>query len=46
MAKVTYRPARWLVYRGQLDVDAERLILKEMLKGYYGPRTSLYGSLF
>jgi len=44
MAKVTYRPAAWLVYRGQLDAEAERLILTEMLRGYYGPRTSLYGS--
>ena len=44
MAKVTYRPARWLVYRDQLDAEAERLILTEMLKGDYGPRTSLYGS--
>ena len=44
MAKVTYRPAGWLVYRGQLDAQAERLILTEMLKGEYGPRTSLYGS--
>jgi len=44
MAKVTYRPAGWLVYRGQLDAQAERLILMEMLKGEYGPRTSLYGS--
>jgi hypothetical protein len=33
MAKVTYRPAGWLVYRGQLDAEAERLILTEMLKG-------------
>jgi len=45
MAKVTYRPARWLVYRGQLDAEAERLILTEMLRGDHGPRTSLYGSL-
>ena len=44
MKKVTYRPARWLVYRGQLDAEAERLILTEMLKGASGPRTSLYGS--
>ena len=44
MGKVTYRPPGWLVYRGQLDVEAERLILIEMLKGAYGPRTSLYGS--
>jgi len=44
MAKVTYRPVGWLVYRGQLDAEAERLILTEMLKGEYGPRTSLYGS--
>ena len=44
MAKVTYRPAGWLVYRGQLDAEAERLILTEMLMGEYGPRTSLYGS--
>jgi len=44
MEKVTYRPARWLVYRGQLDAEAERLILTEMLKGASGPRTSLYGS--
>ena len=43
MAKVRYRPAGWLVYRGQLDAEAERLILIEMLKGAYGPRTSLYG---
>jgi len=43
MAKVTYRPAGWLVYRGQLDAEAERLILTEMLKWDYGPRTSLYG---
>ena len=45
MEKVTYRPARWLVYRGQLDAEAERLILTEMLKGKFGSRTSLYGSL-
>jgi len=44
MAKVTYRPPGWLVYRGQLDAEAERLILTEMLKGDYGPITSLYGS--
>ena len=44
MAKVTYRPPGWLIYRGQLDAEAERLILIEMLKGAYGPRTSLYGS--
>jgi len=44
MEKVTYRPARWLVYQGQLDAEAERLILTEMLKGASGPRTSLYGS--
>ena len=44
MAKVRYRPAGWLVYRGQLDAEAERLILTEMLKGDYGPRTYLYGS--
>jgi len=44
MAKVTYRPVGWLVYQGQLDAEAERLILTEMLKGEYGPRTSLYGS--
>ena len=44
MEKVTYRPARWLVYRDQLDAEAERLILTEMLKGASGPRTSLYGS--
>ena len=44
MAKVRYRPAGWLVYRGQLDAEAERLILVEMLKGASGPRTSLYGS--
>jgi len=45
MEKVTYRPARWLVYRGQLDAEAERLILMEMLKGEFGIRSSfLYGS--
>jgi len=46
MAKVTYRPARWLIYRGQLDAEAERLILMEMLmKGECGIRSSfLYGS--
>jgi len=45
MEKVTYRPARWLVYRGQLDAEAERLILTEMLKGEFGIRSSfLYGS--
>ena len=44
MAKVAYRPPGWLVYRGQLDAAAERLILTEMLKGDDGPRTSLYGS--
>ena len=44
MAKVAYRPPGWLVYRGQLDAEAERLILIEMLKGHDGPRTSLYGS--
>ena len=44
MAKVTYRPPGWLIYRGQLDAEAERLILTEMLKGASGPRTSLYGS--
>jgi len=43
MAKVAYRPAGWLVYRGQLDAEAERLILTEMLRGAYRP--SLYGSL-
>ena len=43
MAKVIYRPPGWRVYQGQLDEEAERLILTEMLKGYYGPRTSLYG---
>ena len=37
MKKVTYRPARWLVYRGQLDAEAERLILTEMLKGALPP---------
>ena len=45
MAKVTYRPARWLVHQGQLDAEAERLILMEILKGTYGPRTTLYGPL-
>jgi len=44
MAKVTYRPAGWLVYRGQLDAEAERVILTEMLRGKDGPKTSLYGS--
>jgi len=44
MAKVTYRPVGWLVYRDRFDAEAERLILTEMLKGYYGPRTSLYGT--
>jgi len=44
MAKVAYRPAGWLVYRGQFDAEAERLILTEMLKGEFGPRVSLYGS--
>ena len=45
MEKVTYRPARWLVYQGQLDAEAERLILMEMLKGEFGIRSSfLYGS--
>ena len=44
MAKVSYRPAAWLVHRGQLDAEAERLILTEMLKGCGGPKTSLYGS--
>ena len=44
MAKVTYRPPGWLVYQGQLDAEAEGLILTEMLKGCDGPRTSLYGS--
>jgi len=44
MAKVRYRPPGWLVYRGQLDAEAERLILTEMLKGYDGPRTYLYGT--
>jgi len=43
MQKVTYRPAGWLVYQGQLDAEAERLILTEMLKGCDGLRTSLYG---
>ena len=43
MAKVTYRPPGWLVYRGQLDAEAERLILVEMLKGASEPTTSLYG---
>jgi len=43
MEKVTYRPAGWLVYRGQLDAEAERPILTEMLKGEFGPRASLYG---
>jgi len=44
MAKVTYRPPGWLIYRGQLDAEAERVILTEMLKGDDGPRASLYGS--
>ena len=44
MAKVVYRPVRWLIYRGRLDAEAERLILTEILKGTYGPKTSLYGS--
>jgi len=44
MGKVTYRPPGWLVYRGQLDAEMERLILMEMLKRYDEPRTSLYGS--
>jgi hypothetical protein len=44
MAKVTYRPAGWLVYRGQLDAEAERLILTEMLREIDGLRPSLYGS--
>jgi len=44
MAKVTYRPAAWLVHRGQLDDAAERVILTEMLQGCDGQRTSLYGS--
>ena len=43
MAKVRYRPPGWLVYQGQLDAEAERLILTEMLRGNDGPRTSLYG---
>jgi len=43
MEKVTYRPAGWRVYRGQLDAEAERPILTEMLKGEFGPRASLYG---
>jgi len=43
MAKVTYRPARWLVHQGQLDAEAERVILTEMLRGKDGPRTTLYG---
>ena len=44
MEKVTYRPPGWRVYQGQLDAEGERLILTEMLKGYHGPRASLYGS--
>jgi len=44
MAKVVYRPVRWLIYRGRLDAEGERLILTEILKGTYGPKTSLYGS--
>jgi len=44
MAKVRYRPAGWLVYQGQLDAEAERVILTEMLRGAYGKRPSLYGS--
>jgi len=43
MEKVTYRPAAWLVYRGQLDAEAERLILTEMLKWQDGLMPSLYG---
>ena len=43
MAKVTYRPPGWRVYRGQLDADAERLILTEILKEDDGPRKYLYG---
>jgi len=31
MEKVAYRPAGWRVYRGQLDAEAECLILMEML---------------
>jgi len=45
MAKVAYRPPGWLVYRGQLDDAAERLILTEMLKGEFGPRTSYMAHL-
>ena len=36
MAKVTYRPAALLVDRGQLDAEAERVILTEMLRGKMG----------
>ena len=43
MTKVAYRPVQWLVYRGQIDAEAERLILAEMLQGIFGQRSSLYG---
>ena len=43
MAKVTYRPVGWRVYQGQLDAEAERLILTEMLRGEDGLMPSLYG---
>ena len=43
MAKVTYRPAALLVDRGQLDAEAERVILTEMLRGIDELRPSLYG---
>jgi len=43
MKKATYRPAEWLVYRGQLDAMAERVILTEMLRGKDRLRTSLDG---
>jgi len=43
MQKVTYRPAGWWVYWGQLDAEAERVILTEMLRGEDGLMPSLYG---
>jgi len=38
MAKVAYRPVEWRIAEGDLDGEAERLVLIEMLKGKYDSR--------
>jgi hypothetical protein len=38
MAKVAYRPVSWRIAEGNLDAEAERLVLIEMLKGDDWPR--------